>query len=66
MAYLTQCRDLASVLDNADNPAYAVWMERQGQEIMLASTRTVLASRVRACNAHAQFFPRWNERMPSG
>lgn len=66
MAYLTQCRDLASVLDNADNPAYAVWMERQGQEVMLASTRTVLASRVRACNAHAQFFLAGTSVCPAG
>ncbi|MFZ2413182.1 MAG: exonuclease domain-containing protein [Candidatus Cryosericum sp.] len=66
MVYLTQCRDLASVLDNADNPAYAVWMERQGQEIMLASTRTVLASRVRACNAHAQFFLAGTSVCPAG
>jgi len=66
MAYFTQCRDLASVLDNADNPAYAVWMERQGQEIMLASTRTVLASRIRACNAYAQFFLAGTSVCPAG
>ncbi|MCX6085809.1 MAG: exonuclease domain-containing protein [Caldiserica bacterium] len=66
MAYLTQCQDLASVLDNADNPAYAVWMERQGQEITLASTRTVLATRIRACSTHAQFFLAGTSVCPSG
>lgn len=66
MAYLTQCRDLASVLDNAENSAYAVWMERQGQETVLASARTVLASRIRACNAHAQFFLTGTSVCPAG
>ena len=66
MAYLTQCRDLASVLNNADNPAYAVWMERQGQEIVLASTRTVLASRIRACNANVQFLLAGTSVCPAG
>lgn len=66
IAYLTQCRDLVAVLDHADNPAYAVWMERQGQEIVLASTRTVLASRIRACNAYAQFFLAGTSVCPAG
>ncbi|MHB8106731.1 MAG: exonuclease domain-containing protein [Candidatus Cryosericum sp.] len=66
MAYLTQCSDLASVLNNADNPAYAVWMERQGQEIVLASTRTVLASRIRAYNADVQFLLAGTSVCPAG
>ena len=65
-AYLSHCRDLSTMLDNADNPAYAVWMERQGQEIMLASTRMVLSSRIRACNAHAQFFLAGTSVCPAG
>ncbi|HWQ21854.1 MAG TPA: exonuclease domain-containing protein [Clostridia bacterium] len=65
-SYLMQCQDLASVLDNADNPAYAVWMERQGQEITLASTRTILAARVRACNSGAQFFLAGTSVCPAG
>jgi DNA polymerase III epsilon subunit family exonuclease len=65
-AYLTQSRELAALVDNVDNPDYAVWMERQGQETVLASTRTVLSSRIRACNASAQFFLAGTSVCPAG
>jgi DNA polymerase III epsilon subunit family exonuclease len=65
-AYLTQSRELATLVDNVGNPDYAVWMERQGQETVLASTRTVLSSRIRACNASAQFFLAGTSVCPAG
>lgn len=65
-AYLSQCQDLACILDNADNPAYAVWMEHQGQEIAIACTRTTLATRIRASNEHAQFFFAGTSVFPAG
>jgi len=65
-AYLTQSRELAALVDNVGNPDYAVWMERQGQETVLASTRTVLSSRIRACNASAQFFLAGTSVCPAG
>jgi DNA polymerase III epsilon subunit family exonuclease len=65
-AYLTQSRELVMLVDNVGNPDYAVWMERQGQETVLASTRTVLSSRIRACNASAQFFLAGTSVCPAG
>jgi len=65
-AYLTQSRELAALVNNVGNPDYAVWMERQGQETVLASTRTVLSSRIRACNASAQFFLAGTSVCPAG
>ncbi len=65
-AYLAQARELAALVDNAGNPEYAVWMERQGQETALASARTVFSTRIRACNATAQFFLAGTSVCPSG
>jgi Rad3-related DNA helicase len=65
-AYLTQSRELTTLVDNVGNPDYAVWMERQGQETVLASTRTVLSSRIRACNSSAQFFLAGTSVCPAG
>ena len=65
-AYLSQCHDLAFILESADSPAYAVWMEHQGQEVAIACTRTTLAARFRACSEHPHFFFAGTSVFPAG
>lgn len=65
-AYLSQARTLSALVDNADNPDIATWTECHGSAIILAGTRTILTSRVRACSAGAQFFLAGTSVCPAG
>lgn len=64
--YLSQCRDFSLILENADDPAYAVWMEHQGRDISIACTRITLATRLRGFNNHLQFFFAGTSIFPAG
>ncbi|MGB9666139.1 MAG: exonuclease domain-containing protein [Candidatus Cryosericum sp.] len=64
--YLSQCQALAFILDSANDPDYAVWMERQGRDLAIACARIALAKRLRASSQHAQLFFAGTSVFPAG
>lgn len=64
--YDAHAQTLASLLDHDGNRSYAVWMERQGDEILLAGSPATLVERIQLRQTTAQFFFAGTSICPSG
>jgi len=64
--YRAQAETFANLLSYGESKGYALWMERQEQEILLAGSPVTLASRIRKYSTEVQFFLAGTSVCPAG
>lgn len=66
LLYLQESRTLVSIIEQSEDPLRAVWLERQGRDVLLAGSAVHFSDRIRHVHAGATLFLAGTSICPGG